>query len=74
MRLVIDTNRVIAALIKDSFSRKIILHIDAELITIPLLKEEVMKYKEMIAGFALGISIGYYFMQIDTEKMHIRLF
>src|SRR3989338_2437622 len=48
MRLVIDTNRVIAALIKDSFSRKIILHIDAELITIPLLKEEVMKYKEMI--------------------------
>ena len=48
MRLVVDTNRVIAALIKDSFSRKILLHIDAELITIPLLKEEVMKYKEMI--------------------------
>ncbi len=48
MRLVIDTNRVIAALIKDSSSRKILLHIDAELITIPVLKEEVMKYKEVI--------------------------
>ena len=48
MRLVVDTNRVIAALIKDSFSRKILLHIDAELITIPLLKEEVMKYKQYI--------------------------
>lgn len=48
MRLVVDTNRVIAALIKDSFSRKILLHLNAELITIPLLKEEVMKYKQYI--------------------------
>lgn len=48
MRLVVDTNRIIAALIRNSYSRKILLHLDAELITIPLLKEEVMKYKEVI--------------------------
>lgn len=48
MRLVVDTNRVIAALIKDSFSRRILLHLNAELITIPLLKDEVMKYKQVI--------------------------
>lgn len=48
MRLVVDTNRVMAALIRDSSSRRILLHLNAELITIPLLKEEVMKYKEVI--------------------------
>ena len=48
MRLVVDTNRVIAALIKDSISRRIILHLNAELITIPLLKEEILKHKQVV--------------------------
>ncbi len=48
MRLVVNTNRVIASLIKDSTSRRIIFHLKAELIAIPLLKEEVLKHKSII--------------------------
>lgn len=48
MRLVVNTNRVIAALIRDSTSRRIIFHLKAELIAIPLLKEEVLKHKFII--------------------------
>ncbi len=48
MRLVVDTNRIIAALIKDSTSRRIITHIDAELITIGFSDKEIQKYKKLI--------------------------
>lgn len=48
MRLVVNTNRVIASLIRDSTSRRIIFHLKAELIAIPLLKEEVLKHKSII--------------------------
>ena len=48
MRLVVDTNRIIAALIKDSISRESIFHLNAQLIAIPLLKEEVLKHKSII--------------------------
>jgi len=48
MRLIVDTNRIIAALVKNSMSRKIINHIDAELITINFFEEEIKKYKEML--------------------------
>ncbi len=48
MRIVVDTNRVIAALIKDSTSRKIILSKNVEFITINVMKKEVAKYKEEI--------------------------
>ena len=48
MRLVVDTNRVIAALIRDSASRKIILSKNADFITIDVVNEEVRKYKAEI--------------------------
>ncbi len=48
MRLIIDTNRIIAALIKDSISRKIITHLNAELFAISFSKNEVSKYKTLI--------------------------
>ena len=48
MRLIVDTNRIIAALVKNSMSRKIINHIDAELITINFFGEEIQKHKEML--------------------------
>lgn len=41
MRVVVDTNRIIAALVKDGISREIILHFDGELITIGFSKEEL---------------------------------
>ena len=48
MNLVVNTNRIIAALIKDSFTRKIIFHGNFELFTIPMSEEEVQRYRTEI--------------------------
>jgi len=48
MRLVVDTNRIIAALVKDGVSRKIILHFDGELITVGFGKKEIETHKAEI--------------------------
>lgn len=48
MRLIVDTNIILSALIKDSTTRYIITHIDAELITIGFSEKEISKYKAMI--------------------------
>ena len=45
MRLVIDTNRIIASLIKDSTSRKIIKSGKIEFITVGFGEKEIAKYK-----------------------------
>ena len=45
MRLIVDTNRIIAALIKDSYSRKIITHLDAQFCTVNFSENEILKYK-----------------------------
>lgn len=48
MKLVVNTNRIIAALVKDSFSRKIILYGKAELLSITTTEREIEKYKREI--------------------------
>lgn len=48
MRLVVDTNRIIAALIKDSTSRRIILLSGMHFITVGLSLKEISKYKSEI--------------------------
>ncbi|MBN1940940.1 MAG: PIN domain-containing protein [Candidatus Diapherotrites archaeon] len=48
MELVVDTNRVIAALIKDGLSRKIILSRKFSLYTVEFGIKEVQKYKTLI--------------------------
>ncbi|MDE1825693.1 MAG: hypothetical protein KGH61_01365 [Candidatus Micrarchaeota archaeon] len=48
MRLIVDTNRIIAALIKNSTSRKIIMSRKLELVTIGLSKLEIAKYRDEI--------------------------
>lgn len=48
MKLIVDTNIIISALIKDSTTRYIITHIDAELITIGFSEKEISKYKVTI--------------------------
>ena len=48
MRLVIDTNRIIAALIRDSTSRRIILMSGIHFMTVSLSIKEIDKYKSEI--------------------------
>lgn len=48
IRLIVDTNRIIAALIRDSIPRQIIMEMNAELIMIPFMKREVEKHKQEI--------------------------
>ena len=48
MRLIVDTNRIIAALIRDSSSRRILLSPKFEFISIRFGEKEVYKYKEEI--------------------------
>ncbi len=52
MRLVVDTNRIIAALIKNSFSRKIIMSRKFELVTINFAVAEVKEHKKEIVSKA----------------------
>ena len=48
MKLIVNTNRIIAALVKESISRKIINHLNAELITINFSQEEIDEHKKEI--------------------------
>lgn len=48
MKLIVNTNRIMAALVKDSYSRKIILEGRLELITINILEKELVEYKQFI--------------------------
>jgi len=47
-RVIVDTNRIIAALIKDSISRKILYHADIEFLGISFSMGEVTKHKGYI--------------------------
>ncbi len=46
MRLIVNTNRIIAALIRNSISRKIINHAEAELMSIDFANKEIEEHKE----------------------------
>jgi putative PIN family toxin of toxin-antitoxin system len=48
MKIVVDTNCIISALIKDGISRKILTHLDEELITIDLSRKEIEEHKHEI--------------------------
>lgn len=48
MKLIVDTNRLIAALIKDSYSRGIILHMDAEFITLHFSLKEIRDHSNEV--------------------------
>ena len=67
MRIVVDTNRVIAALIKDSLSRFILTHGEAEFVTIWFGREELKKHRKEILEKA-GIS------ETDLELILDKLF
>ncbi|MEW6035991.1 MAG: PIN domain-containing protein [Candidatus Micrarchaeota archaeon] len=48
MKLIVNTNRVIAALVRDSLSRKILFHSDAEFLGIRFSDAEVGRHKAII--------------------------
>ena len=52
MKLVVDSNRIIAALVKDSHSRKIILHGNLEILAINMSQKDVQKYRKDILSKA----------------------
>ena len=70
MKLVVNSNRIIAALIKDSASRMIINHLNAELISIDFSDKEIEKYKPTILNKA---QINEYEFQIILEKIKEKL-
>ncbi|MBS3067182.1 hypothetical protein J4450_00650 [Candidatus Micrarchaeota archaeon] len=47
-KLIVNTNRIIAALIKDSFSRNLLYHLEADFLGVGFSKKEVNKYKDYI--------------------------
>ena len=48
MRLIVDSNRIISALIKEGVSRKILSSKNLEFFTVGYIKEEIGKYKAVI--------------------------
>jgi predicted nucleic acid-binding protein len=46
MRLAVDTNRIIAALVKDSASRKILLSDKFDFLTIEITKQEIEEHRQ----------------------------
>src|SRR3989338_2756116 len=52
MKLIIDTNRLIASLIKNSISRKILLYKGFEFISPEIINEDIQKYKQEIISKA----------------------
>ena len=46
MRIIVDTNMIIAALISNSVSRQILFHYPAEFILIPYTEQEIEEHKE----------------------------
>lgn len=48
MKLIVDTNVIFSALIKDADTRRILTHLDAEFLTVKFFGTELAKYKTLI--------------------------
>ncbi|MBI2143178.1 hypothetical protein HYU20_02450 [Candidatus Woesearchaeota archaeon] len=59
MKIIVDTNRIIAALVKDSASRKILLSGKFEFLTTGVTKYEIEKYKQEIMEKAQVTEEGF---------------
>ncbi|MBS3128740.1 PIN domain-containing protein [Candidatus Woesearchaeota archaeon] len=70
MKLVVDSNIIIAALIKDSVTRKLLTHLDAELFTIKITEQEIKKYKEELCKKA---GIDEQTFSLITEKIYDKM-
>lgn len=70
MRLIVDTNRVIAALIKNSISRRIIMEINTELMVIPFMEREVEKHKPLIMQ---KTGMNEFELELLTEMLNAKM-
>ena len=66
MKLIVDSNRIVAALIKDSYSRKILLHGNLELLTIQVSEKDIEKYKQ---GILKKAKLTEYQFKVIYEKL-----
>ena len=72
MRLVVNSNRIIASLVKDSYSREIILHGKLDLLTINISEKEIQRYKEYILKKSKITEIQFNFiLEKLKEKMTV---
>ncbi|GBE18190.1 putative nucleotide-binding protein, containing PIN domain [archaeon BMS3Abin16] len=72
MKLVLDTNIIISALIKDSLTRKIILEINADLVYPDLGMAEIVKHKDLILNKS-GLSEERFNSILDILFSYIEL-
>ena len=70
LKLVVDTNRVFAALVRDGASRNILFHLNARYFTVLFLEEEIMKYKDEIIRKA-NISEREFFLLFEKIKSNL---
>ncbi len=73
MRLIVNTNRIIAALVKDSYSRRIILSSPLECITISLSAQEIEKHRTEITEKSrlTDGEIDYLLAQFRKKLIHL---
>jgi len=70
LKLIVDTNRVFAALVRDGASRNILFHLNARYFTVLFLEEEIMKYKDEIIRKA-NISEREFFLLFEKIKSNL---
>ncbi|MEK6852645.1 MAG: PIN domain-containing protein [Nanoarchaeota archaeon] len=72
MEIIVNTNKIIAALVKDSYSRKIILHSKFNLMTLDFSIKEIEKYKGFIIKKAkIKEEVFYRIFQLLLSKISI---
>lgn len=73
MRLIVNTNRIIAALVKDSYSRRIILSSPWECITMSWSAQEIEKHRTEITekSHLTDEEIDYLLAQFKKKLIHL---
>ena len=72
MKLVVDTNIIFSALIKDPLARRIITHSNLELYTINFSKKELLKYeKEILKKAKISATELYLILEKLNQKLNI---
>ncbi|MDP2718038.1 MAG: PIN domain-containing protein [Candidatus Micrarchaeota archaeon] len=72
MRLVVDTNRLMAALIKDSVSRKIIRTPRFEFYSLAILRQDIAKYQDDLLEKS-GLNLAEFGRLADSLFRHVSL-
>jgi len=77
MRLAVDTNRIIAALVKDSASRKILLSDKFDFLTIEITKQEIEEHRQelldktRLTDEQLNLALSLLFSRIFVVRLRL---